>query len=272
MARFVSEDRGMKRRLALIAIEVGTVIAVFVAWGLLSAGSQSIYFPPLSEIMDRFAANWLFERVGSDVLPSLVRVAAGYGMAALVGIAVGVLLGSSPTARRVTSPLLEFLRNIPPPALIPLALLVFGIGESEKIFLIALGCVWPILLGTVDGIAEIDPVAWDTGNVYGIRGVRRLRYLVLPSAAPRIMAGMRTSLSLAVILMVVSEMIGSTEGIGYFIVEAQRSFAMADMWSGILVLGLIGYALNIGFELVERRILRWHHMRAGANSGLRGAS
>jgi ABC-type nitrate/sulfonate/bicarbonate transport system permease component len=259
----------MRQRVAPIAIEVGTVIAAFLAWGLLSAGSQNIYFPPLSEIIHRFAANWLFERVGSDVLPSLVSVTVGYGMAAVVGIAAGVLLGLSPTARRATSPLLEFVRNIPPPALIPFALLVFGIGETEKIFLIVLGCVWPILLGTVDGVAEIDPVTQDTGSVYGIRGIRRLRYLVFPAAAPRIATGMRTSLSLAVILMVVSEMVGSTEGIGYFIVEAQRSFAMADMWSGILVLGLIGYALNIGFEIAERRILRWHHVRTAADSGPR---
>lgn len=194
---------------------------------------------------------------------------AGFGLSVLIGVGAGVALGRSRRLRTAMAPLLEFLRNIPPPALVPFALLVFGIGESEKVFLIVLGCVWPILLATIDGVAEIDPVTRDTARAYGVGGARGLCYVVLPAAAPRIAAGMRTSLSLAVILMVVSEMVGSTDGIGYFIVEAQRSFAIADMWSGILVLALLGYALNAGFSLVERRALRWHR-QAAARGGSAG--
>jgi ABC-type nitrate/sulfonate/bicarbonate transport system permease component len=247
----------VKRHAASLALEVVVVAAAFALWAFVSAGSQDFYFPPLAEILDSFAANWVFERIGSDVLPSLFRVFAGFFLATSIGVGVGVALGGSRSLRSAFGPLLDFLHNVPPPALIPFALLVFGIGESEKIFLIVLGCVWPILLATSDGVAEIDPVTRDTARAYGIRGPRGLWNVVLPAAAPRIAAGMRTSLSLAVILMVISEMVASTEGIGYFIVEAQRSFAIADMWSGILMLGLIGYALNLGFELAERRLLWW---------------
>jgi ABC-type nitrate/sulfonate/bicarbonate transport system permease component len=148
-------------------------------------------------------------------------------------------------------------------------LLVFGIGDTAKVFLIVLGCVWPILLGTIDGVSGIDPVTGDTARAYGIAGPRRLFGITLPAASPQIVAGMRTSLSLAVILMVVSEMVGSTDGVGHFIVEAQRSFAITDMWSGILLLALIGYVLNLAFELGERRVLRWHRMRRESDGGAR---
>jgi len=252
------------------ALEVGTVVAALVLWGIVSADSESIYFPPLTEILDRFAANWMFERVGSDVVPSLIRVIVGFLLSALIGIAVGLLLGRSRSLRGALGPPLEFLRNVPPPALVPFALLVFGIGESEKIFLIVLGCVFPILLATVDGVADIDPVTRDTADAYRIGGAQRLGSVILPAAAPRIAAGMRTSLSLAVILMVVSEMVASTDGIGHFVVEAQRSFAIADMWSGILLLGLVGYALNLGFALAENRLLWWRRAAARAARGAPG--
>jgi ABC-type nitrate/sulfonate/bicarbonate transport system permease component len=248
----------MRRRAGTIGLELGVIAGAFALWAALSAGSESVYFPPLSRILERFSENWLFERVPTDLLPSLERLALGYGAAAVLGIGVGVALGSSRHARRAMQPLLEFLRAIPPPALIPFALLVFGLGNDEKVFIIVLGCVWPILLSTIDGVAGIDPVTRDTVDVYGLRGIRRVTHVVLPASAPRIAAGMRTSLSLAVILMVVSEMVGSTDGVGYFIVQAQRSFAMADMWSGIILLALLGYALNALFELAEARVLRWH--------------
>ncbi len=260
----------MSRRGGLLWLaEAGTVAVILLLWGLLSADSTSIYFPPLTEILESFADNWVFDRFGSDVLPSLERVALGYGVAVVLGVGVGAVLGSSPLARRAFSPPLEFLRAIPPPALIPFALLVFGIGNGAKVFLIALGCVWPILLATVDGVAGIDPVTRDTAKAYGIGGLQRLLRVTLPAAAPRIAAGMRTSLSLAVILMVISEMIGSTDGIGYFIVQSQRSFAMTDMWSGIVALAVIGYALNLGFEVGERRVLRWHRMQRANAAGAR---
>jgi ABC-type nitrate/sulfonate/bicarbonate transport system permease component len=117
----------------------------------------------------------------------------------------------------------------------------------------------------MDGIAGIDPTLTETSRVYGIGARDRIVRVLLPAAAPQIFAGMRTSLSLSIILMVISEMVASTNGIGYFILQAQRSFAITEMWSGIILLGLLGYVLNAIFTLVERRILAWHRgARAGA--------
>jgi ABC-type nitrate/sulfonate/bicarbonate transport system permease component len=250
-----------------LGLEVTVPLLALVLWGVFSAGSDTYYFPPLTDILETFADTWLFERVGSDVVPSLVRMGAGYGIAVVVAIGAGLLLGLSRRARIAASPIVEFLRAIPPPALLPFAILVIGVGNSMKVFIIAFVCLWPILLNTIDGVRGLDPTLDDTTRVYGIPSGDRVWRVMLPAASPQIFAGMRTSLSLALILMVISEMVASTNGIGYFVLQSQRTFAIPEMWSGILLLGILGYVLNGGFMLIERRVLRWHRgARASALS------
>jgi ABC-type nitrate/sulfonate/bicarbonate transport system permease component len=250
-----------------LGLEVTVPLLALVLWGLLSANSDTYYFPPLTDILSTFADTWVFERVGSDVVPSLVRMGLGFAIAVVVAVAAGLLLGLSRRARLAAAPIVEFLRAIPPPALLPFAILVIGVGNSMKVFIIAFVCIWPILLNTVDGVRGIDPTLDDTTRVYGISSRDRLWRVMLPAASPQIFAGMRTSLSLALILMVISEMVASTNGIGYFVLQSQRTFAIPEMWSGILLLGILGYVLNGGFMLIERRLLRWHRgARASALS------
>ena len=257
----------MKSRALATTLEITIPLLLLVLWGLLSANSDTYYFPPLTDILQTFMDTWVFERVRSDVVPSLTRLAAGYGIACLVAIVVGLALGLSRPLRRATDPIVQFLRAIPPPALLPFGILVLGVGNSMKIFIIAFVCLWPVLLNTIDGVAGVDPTLRETARVYEIRPVDRILRVTLPAAAPQIFAGMRTALSLALILMVISEMVASTNGIGYFVLQAQRSFAIPEMWSGILLLGILGYVLNAVFLLVERRVLRWHRgSRASALS------
>jgi ABC-type nitrate/sulfonate/bicarbonate transport system permease component len=254
-------------RLLPLGLEIAVPIALLVLWGLWSSGSDTYYFPPLTDILQTFADTWLFERVGSDVVPSLVRLALGYVIACVVAVGVGVALGLSPVLRRIAAPIVEFLRAIPPPALLPFAIVVLGVGNAGKVFLIAFVCLWPVLLNTIDGVTGIDPTLRETARVYGVGGRERLLRIVLPAASPQIFAGMRTSLSLALILMVISEMVASTNGIGYFVLQSQRTFAIPEMWSGIILLGILGYVLNAIFVVVERRVLRWHRgARASALS------
>jgi ABC-type nitrate/sulfonate/bicarbonate transport system permease component len=248
----------MSRRALGIAVEVAVpllVLAVIWTW---TNSSDVYYYPPLSDVLDMFRQTWLFERFGSDVVPSLTRLGIGYALTVLLGISGGVLLGRSPTARRMAAPIIEFLRAIPPPALIPFAYLLLGVGDTSKIFLIATVCVWPILLNAIDGVSGVEPTQLDTSRAFRTRRVDELRHVVLPSAAPQILAGMRTGLSLALILMVISEMVASTNGIGYFVLQSQRTFAITEMWSGIVLLGLLGYLLNAVFTAFENRILAWH--------------
>jgi ABC-type nitrate/sulfonate/bicarbonate transport system permease component len=247
-----------RRRLLGAGLEVTVPILLLVAWGLASANSGTYYFPPLTDILSTFADTWVFERVGSDVVPSLVRMGLGFGIAVVAAISAGLLLGMSRRSRIAAAPIVDFLRAIPPPALLPFAILVIGVGNSMKVFIIAFVCIWPILLNTIDGVTGVDPTLRETTRVYGIGARDRLWRVMLPAASPQIFAGMRTSLSLALIMMVISEMVASTNGIGYFVLQSQRTFAIPEMWSGILLLGILGYTLNGAFVLIERRVLRWH--------------
>jgi ABC-type nitrate/sulfonate/bicarbonate transport system permease component len=248
----------VRARIAAVALEVAVPIALIVAVAVFTANSGVFYYPPLTEVLATFADTWLFERVGSDVVPSLTRMAAGFVIACCAGVVLGTALGSSRRLRIAADPVLEFLRAIPPPALIPFGIVVLGTGTTMKVFLIAFVCVWPVLLNTLDGVRGVEPTLHETARVYRIPLRDRLWRVLLPAASPQIFAGMRTSLSLALILMVISEMVASTNGIGYFVLQSQRSFAIPEMWSGILLLGILGYLLNTGFVVIERRVLRWH--------------
>lgn len=253
----------MTRRLRALGLALVVPAAVLLAFGLWSARAGSFYFPPLTRTLRVFAATWLFDRVGSDVVPSLLRLLAGYGLAVALGVAAGLALGLSRVARTAFDPVIEFLRALPAPAVIPFALLAFGTGDDAKVFIIVLGTVWPVLLNTVDGVRGVEEQQLDMARSYQVPVGARLRHIVLPAAMPRIFAGMRTSLSIGIVLMVVSEMVASRNGIGYFTLQSQRSFDIPEMWSGILLLGVLGFALNWLFLRVERRVLFWHRGARG---------
>jgi ABC-type nitrate/sulfonate/bicarbonate transport system permease component len=234
-------------------------LILLAIWWLASADSTNFYSPPLSTTLSIFDDTWLGDPLRNDVLPSLLRLAIGYAVALVVGITLGVIIGSSRTIRSTLEPVLEFFRAIPPPVLVPVIMLFFGIGTTMKVVVIMFGAVWPILLNTVEGVRAVDEVLADTCRAYRITGVARLRHLVLRGASPQIVAGARQGLSIAIILMVISEMFAASSGLGFKIVEFQRTFAIPEMWSGILLLGLTGFLLSLLFRLVENRILLWYH-------------
>jgi ABC-type nitrate/sulfonate/bicarbonate transport system permease component len=128
-----------------------------------------------------------------------------------------------------------------------------------KVLVIVSGCVWPVLLNTVEGVRAIDGVLIDTCRGYRIGGRRRLWHLVLRSASPQIVTGARQALSIGIILMVISELYAANSGIGFSVVQFQRGFQIPEMWSGVLLLGLLGVVLSVLFRLVERWVLRWYH-------------
>jgi ABC-type nitrate/sulfonate/bicarbonate transport system permease component len=247
-----------RHRLLGISLEILVPILAVLAWGVWSAHAGSLFFPPLTRILTTFHETWLFERFSSDALPSLIRVASGYVLGVGLGILVGFVLGLSPAMRRATGPVVHFLRALPPPAILPFAIVVMGIGDSMKIALIAFGCFFPVLLTTIDGVRSVDSVYIDATRVYGISRWDRLRHVMLPASLPHIAGGMRTSLSLALILVVISEMVAANSGIGFFLLQSQRTYALPEMWAGMILLGLLGYLFNLAFVIFERRALRWH--------------
>ena len=238
-------------------------VALVGLWWWTSADSGSVYYPPLTRIVDKLQEDWLFEQVGSDLLPSLGRFTAGYLIAAVTGIALGTLVGLAPRVRRASQPVTEFLRSIPPPLLLPFVLVVVGLGNASKIVLIVLGSVWPVLLNTIDGVHGVDSQTLDMARSFGIGRRTQITRVILPAASPKIAVGMRTALSVALILMVISEMQASTNGLGFKVLSAQRSFDTAGTYAGVIVIGAVGLVVNLGFLAAEGWIMRWHRGARG---------
>jgi ABC-type nitrate/sulfonate/bicarbonate transport system permease component len=245
----------LRRTVFLLALP----IVLVAAWWFVSAGSTDFYRPPLETILKAFADTWFGERITHDILPSLARLAVGYLVALVVGVGVGAAIGRSRRLRAATEPVLEFLRAIPPPVLVPILILFAGIGDLMKVLVIVSGCLWPILLNTVEGVRAVDEVLADTCRTYHIGGWRRLTHLTLRAASPQIVTGARQALSIGIILMVISEMFAAQSGLGFTVIQFQRGFQIPEMWSGVLLLGLLGVALSLAFRLVERRVLGWYH-------------
>ncbi|MEU8255742.1 ABC transporter permease [Micromonospora inaquosa] len=244
---------------ASLVYPLGLPTLLLVLWGLVATRGTSKFFPDPLTIAEAFRETWVGPAFVEDVLPSLARLGVGVAGSIVLGIAAGTVIGLTHWLRELLEPLLEFLRAIPPPVLIPVAMLLLGITDTMKVVVIVSGAVWPILLNTIEGVRGTDSVMKETAESFRVSWWERLWFLVLPAASPRIMAGVRQALSVALILMVISEMFASSSGLGYRIAYFQRNYLIAEMWSGILLLGLVGVFLAVAFGLVERRVLRWYH-------------
>ena len=261
--------------LGSIAARWGLGVGLVVLWQFLAIRAGSIFFPPPTEIAKRAFELWLSgppgrlflgDSVFQDILPSLFRLLAGWSLALVCGITLGTLIGRSRQISELLDPSLQFLRAIPGPALVPVFILLLGTKSTMRIILIAFGSVWPVLLNTIEGTRTVDPVQLDTAAAFNLPRRALLWRIVLPAAMPKIFAGIRISLALAVILMVVSELIASTNGIGYRIQNAQIMFLLTDMWCGIVLLACIGYILNRLFLKIEDSALNWHRGARGRSA------
>lgn len=240
-------------------VELALPVLLFALVYAFSADSTNFYFPPLSAILDKFASLWLGPRFVADVIPSFQRLMAGYLLACVAGIALGIPIGIYRPLRRAVEPVLEFFRAVPPVAMIPLLIVSMGFGDSMRITIIVAGAIWPILLNTVEGVKSADSVLDETCRTYQIKGLARLRHFIVPSAMPQIVVGMRLGLSIGIVLMVISEMFAAMDGLGSAIIYFQRSYEIPQMWSGVLMLGLFGFALSMVFRLFEMRVLGWYY-------------
>jgi ABC-type nitrate/sulfonate/bicarbonate transport system permease component len=242
-----------------VGAEIAVPLVILAAWQVWTVQAENPNFPRLSTILVQFRELWLFSEFGTHVVPSLERILLGFGIAAVAGVALGIPLGLSRLGRAFAMPHIEYWRAMPPPALLPISIvLLHSIGDVQKVSLIAFFCLFPILLNTIDGVRGIDPTLVETARSFNVPRHERVRRLVLPAALPQIAAGMRTSLSLAVIIMVVAEYFSSTSGVGYVLLISKNTFELAPMWAAIVLIGVLGYLLNVLFLLAERRVLAWH--------------
>jgi ABC-type nitrate/sulfonate/bicarbonate transport system permease component len=252
------------RRLTGPALGVLVFVAALGVWELWARAENSFLVPTASEVVVRAWDIWPTSEFLSEAGVSLKRLAGGFAIAATIGIAVGLLIGSSQRARRTLEPFLEFTRAIPAIAIVPAAIVILGpTGDASRIAVIAFGLCFPILVNTAEGVRAIPPEVRDTASMLHVSPVERLWRIYFPSALPSIMAGLRIAVSIGLVLVVVSEFVGEANGLGHWILLQQSDYSVPEMYAGILFLGLLGYVLNRLFLVAERRVLAWHYGAAG---------
>jgi ABC-type nitrate/sulfonate/bicarbonate transport system permease component len=236
-------------------------------WQLWAGHQHSAFFPPPSTILSAMHTRWfsgpashlfLTSDATGNVLPSLDRILLGLAIVVAIGVPLGIAIGRSPMVRGYLDPLLQFGRSIPVVIAAPVFIALFKIGTQMEVATIVAGTIWPLLLNTIDGASSIDPVQVETARAFRYTAWERLRWLILPAALPKIFTGFRLALSLSLILMVFSELVGSSNGIGYEMNEAGSAFNLPELWSAIVLLGILGYLLNAILYLVEKHVLAWH--------------
>ena len=220
-------------------------------------------WPPVTRILSAWYENIADGTLIRHLLATLWRQMLGYSLAVLLGVTLGVLMGYYRILNNLFEPLVEIFRPIPGPAYLPVLILFVGIGHEMKVVLIMIASLFPILLNTYGGVRAIDPVQLDTARTLGLTTPQAMREVVLPAASPQIFTGMRISLAISLILAILSEMIVSTDGLGYFTLLAERTFKVPEMYAGIFTLAIFGYTLNRLFLLGKSKLIRWHQESTG---------
>ena len=250
-------------RTVLFHTRIGGVLIVIILLALwetmsLLALFDPLYMPRVSRILRALWQVLASGELTAHYVASITRAASAYGIAVVLGVGLGTLIGSAVVIYNLAEPLMELLRPIPSTAIIPITILFLGIGNEMKIFIIAWACFWPILLNTIDGVRGVDRLLIETAQTFGSRRGELIRMIILPAAAPQIVTGMRISLALALILTVVVEMIAGNDGIGFFILDSERAFRVTEMFAGTFSLAIVGYAINRAFLAADAHFLDWH--------------
>ena len=193
----------------------------------------------------------------SKLAGTLEHMAYGWLAASIAGIAIGAMIGSSRTMRTYVAPSLEFLRPLPVSAIIPVAIAMLGLTQGMALFVIAFGAIWPIMLATIHGFAAVEPRLYEVARSLQMSRLAVIFKIALPSASPDILAGMRLSLTVALILSVVCEILAGLDGLGHWVLLSARAFRSADLFAGVILLGVIGYVTSVAMSMAEHRLLAW---------------
>lgn len=224
---------------------------------------QSPTWPPVSEAIKSWFVNVADGTLIGHLYSTLWRQLGGYVLAVVLGVSLGLAMGYFRPVYNLLEPIVELLRPIPGPAYLPVLVLFVGIGDDMKVILVFIAAFFPILLNAYSGVRAIDPVQFDTARTLGLTTAQTFRELVLPASMPSILTGMRISLAISLILAILGEMVVSNDGLGFFVLLAQRTYKIPDMYAGLFMIALYGYVLNRVFLLAEARIIRWHRESSG---------
>lgn len=239
---------------------VGLILLLCLLWEL-SVRLEVIVSPNWPALSEVLVAFWDLLRDGTLFTvfgTSLRRLAIGYAAAVVAGVSLGLVMGYFRWAQRLFEPIVEVLRPIPSPAYIPVAILFLGIGDSMKVFMVAFSAFFPILLNTITGVRSVDPILLDTARTFGLSTRAIVRKIVFPASLVYIFTGLRISLAIALILTVIAEQVAGNSGVGFYLLSAQRSFLIPEMYATVVGLAIVGFGLNRLFLFVERRALPWN--------------
>jgi ABC-type nitrate/sulfonate/bicarbonate transport system permease component len=251
--RRVRAGSGLIAPLAAVLVVLG-LWELVVRTGVISETSIPTMTATVGELFTQLGESGFWSAVGL----TLEGWALGLGIAMALGIPLGMLIGSSRWLFRAFRVPIEFLRPIPSVALIPLAVLIYGTGLESKVFLAAFASFWPLLIQTIYGVQDVDPVATDTARSFGLGRLARVRHITLPGAVPYIATGVRISSAVSLILVVTAELVIGSAGLGREINTARSGGNLEVMYALILATGILGWVLNMVMTAGERRMLRWH--------------
>jgi ABC-type nitrate/sulfonate/bicarbonate transport system permease component len=250
-----------------LVVRWAALVVLLVAWQAVAVAVAHPFFPAPSEIVTAAGRMWfsgppadafLTPQAFDNLFTTIGRVLGGWALAALAGVIVGTACGLSPTVITAAGPLFAFFRSLPLPALVPVFVLICTLGTPMVLTVIIFGAVWAVLLNTVDGVRSVDQVQVETAMAFRLPFAYRLFGIVLPAALPKIFAGLRVSLSQALLLAVVAELFAANGGLGDQLRDARNKFEFAEMWAVVVMLGVLGYLFNMILLAVEKRALGWH--------------
>ncbi|WP_159709012.1 ABC transporter permease [Arthrobacter sp. 18067] len=243
-----------------------TIVVALAAWELASRTGvlPGSVFPTMSStfgaLVSLLGQGKFWQALGLTMTSWVI----GLAIAAFVGIPLGLLLGRVGFLYRSTRLLIDFLSTIPSVSVIPVVLLLFGATTQMKVVLIVYGAIWPILVQTAYGVRDTDRVLLDTARSYSLTRLRSIRYILVPSALPYIITGVRIAAVISLLLAVSSEVLGSAPGIGMEMVLAQSGGALAPTYAYVVLIGLVGVAVYLAFNQLSSRLLSWHPSERGA--------
>jgi ABC-type nitrate/sulfonate/bicarbonate transport system permease component len=234
-------------------------VLLLLLWecGSRSSPKLQLYIPPVSRVVFSLGQLIVSGQVTAHLLTTLRRFMEGYLLASTIAVTLGVVLGYFRLVHSLLETLIEFLRPMPSVAIVPVAILLLGIGDGMIVAVTVYASTWPILINTIDGVRHIERTLIDTGRTFGLARRHILWQIVLPAASPYIVTGLRVSLSIALILVTTAEMIAGSRGLGFFILDEERSLQSSNMYAGIILVALLGYLLNHLFVTLEKRAMQW---------------
>jgi len=238
------------------SIAIGVLLTVWETFPRLNLVDPT-FLPPLSQVLQAWWRLAVSGQLAQHVEASLGRSLSGFGLAIAVAVPLALFIGWYRPVATLLNPVLELFRNTAALALLPVFVLVLGLGETSKVAIILYGCAWPILLNTISGVRTVDPLLVKSARSLGLSPLRLFQKVVLPAAVPTIFTGIRLAGAYSILILIAAELVGAKAGLGYLITYAQFNFDVPDMYAGIITISTIGLVINQLLVVLERRFSTW---------------